>query len=155
MHYRFTATREAFELNFLKKIQDYKAITIKKEEDFKGVTFSFVCTRTSSDTFLFTCYHKGVFNIVDDEFKILATTEPFSILNTLLYKELLSFEYIVDLSSKDMKQKVFTCPLKFKFVELFEDEDTILLYIKQAIHNFGWSIQFKEDGQEYWQDYVV
>jgi hypothetical protein len=154
MHYRFTATKEAFELNSINKIQENKTVTIKQEDDYKGISFSLVCDRFSDTSFLFTCYHKGVFNILDKEFKVFATTEPFSVLNTLLYKELFSFEYTTD-SSLKLKDTTSTSLLKFKFVELFENEDAMLMYIKQFVSNFGWSIEYKDQYEEVWQTYII
>lgn len=154
MSHRFTATKEAFELTSLQqlKVKD-RPFTIKRQDDFKGITFYPVWERLSEDTFKLTCYHKGVFSILTEEFQNLLKEHPYSVLNTVTLKELFSVEYKT-FPDKGMKDIVVTEEIKYKFIDLFESEEVILYYLQQLVQVFGWKIQVKEDYSETWNDYI-
>lgn len=154
MHYRFTATKENIELNLIKFLQENgRSLVIKKEDDYKGISFSFVWERYSETNFKLICYYKGIFSIVAEEFKELISTQPFGVVNSALIKELLSVTYMSD-SSLKLKDIVYTDPIKFKFTELFETEEVMLHYIAQIFRKFGWQLQIRKEDSLEWQNYL-
>lgn len=154
MPHRFTATKEAFELTSLQQLKvKNRPFLIKRQDDFKGVTFYPVWERLSEDTFRLTCYHKGTFSMLAEEFQTLLKENPHTIVATITLKELFSVEYKT-LPEKSMKDIVTTEELKYKFIDLFESEEVILYYLKELVEVFGWKIQTKEDYSETWNDYI-
>ena len=154
MHYRFAATKENIELSIIKFLQDNnRSVSLKKENDYKGISFSFVWERLTESDFKFICYQKGIFSIIAPEFKEALENQPFGILNSLFYKELFSFSYTTDSNTK-LKDTVYTDLLLFKFIELFEDEETMLAYVCECFNRFGWQLQTKEEEALDWKDYI-
>jgi len=153
MYYRFAATKEAIELNSIKFLQENKNLAIKKDNDFKGISFGLVWERLSDIEFKLICYHKGIFSIASEDFKELIEQEPFAVINTVLYKQLFSVTYISDSNSKP-KDIVYTDPIIFKFVELFENDEIMFSYILELFSKIGWKIQFQDETSSSWQDYI-
>ncbi|NDB81652.1 MAG: hypothetical protein EB127_02700 [Alphaproteobacteria bacterium] len=136
-------------------MQDHlKPFVIKDEEDFKGIGFSLIWERLDENTFKLICYHKGVFNILSEEFKTLMEYQPYSIVNTILNKELFNVIYKSDPLAKD-KDLVYTDEIVFKFTELFEDENTICFYLSRLVDRFNWKVQTQEPGFEIWEDFII
>lgn len=155
MPYRFAATKDAFELTTLNAIIDNpKGFIVKKQNDFKGVSFNLVWERIDNETFKLYCYHKGIFNVMTEEFKELLEIQPLSIVNTILYKELFSLEYKPNLLVKK-NQEVYTDEIHFKFLELFEDEDVMCFYVSQLAEKLNWKLQIQHPGFESWENYIV
>lgn len=154
MHYRFTASKEAIELNLINLIKENGPfIIIKKENDSKGISFSFTWERLSDNRFKLNCYHKGIFSILGEEFKEILEKNPLSVINTIFYKELFSVEYIQD-PAKESKDTVSTENIKFKFIELFEDETVMISYLRQIFNKVKWTIEFENESGN-WENYTI
>jgi hypothetical protein len=155
MPQRFAASKESFELTSIRLMQDHlKPFIIKEEEDFKGIGFSLVWEKIDDNVYKLTCYHKGVFNVLSEEFKALIDYQPYSIVNTILNKELFNVIYKSDPLAKD-KDIVYTDEIVLKFTELFEDENTICFYLSRLVERFNWKIQTQEPGFEIWEDFII
>jgi hypothetical protein len=155
MYHRFTATKEAIELNSIRELKNKDTpFVIKKEDAFKGVSFFLTWDRIEQDLFRLTCFHKGAFNVLSPEFVELLETYPFSVINTITLKELFAVDYRLD-PDKKAKDIVYTHELKYKFLDLFESEEVILHYVSQLVAAFGWKIQIKEEYSETWNDYIA
>ena len=152
---RFTATKDAVELKSIEILQDRdKAFVIKSEDDFKGIMFNLVWDRIDKDTFKLTCFHKGSFNVVTPEFKQLIEFEPYNVINTIMLKELFSVIYTSNPLDKP-KDKVYTDEIKFKFVELFEDDDVMYFYVSRLVDSFGWKLQTQDSEFDNWEEYII
>lgn len=155
MPQRFAATKESFELNSIKIMQDHlKPFVIKDEEDFKGVGFSLIWDRLDEDTFKLSCYNKGVFNVLSEDFKTLIDLQPYSIFNSTLNKELFSVIYRSDPLAK-AKDLVYTEQIVFRSIDLFEDENTICFYLSRLVEKFNWKVQIQESGFDTWEDFII
>ena len=155
MPYRFAATKKSFELTSIEEIKNHPSLFIVKDDtDYKGVGFAFVWDRLDKDTFKLTCYHKGVFSEMNDDFKELIKQEPLGIVNTILLKELFNVEYKTN-PTLDYKDLVYTSEIKFKFLELFEDENVVSFYIARLVEKFDWKLQIQEPGFEDWEDFII
>lgn len=154
MYYRFTATKQIIELDSLVKFKENsKGFTVKEEQDFKGLSFYFVWDRLSEDKFKLTCYYKGIFHLLHDGFKDLAKEYPVMIANTIMYKEFFSLIYYSD-KTTPLTTKVSTDFLKFKFTDLFEDEEVMTLYISKLISKLGWTLEYTESLDDKWKTYI-
>lgn len=155
MPQRFAASKESFELTSIKEMQNHlKPFIIKDEEDFKGIAFNLTWEKLDENTFKLICYHKGIFNVLSDEFKTLIQHEPYSIVNTILTKELFSVIYKSNSLAKD-KDIVYTEQIEFRFTDLFEDETTICFYLSRLIERFNWKLQVQEPGFDIWEDFII
>ena len=155
MPYRFAATKDAFELTSINTIIDNpKGLTVKKEDDFKGVSFNLIWERLDNETFKLCCYHRGIFNVMTEEFKELIETQPLSIINTIMYKELFTAEYKVDPLAKKTQQ-MYTSEVQFKFLELFEDEDVMCFYVNHLVEKLNWKLQIQKPGHESWENFIL
>jgi hypothetical protein len=157
MYYRFAATKENIELGLIKFLQENgKNVILKKGNDYKGISFSFVWERLSNLEFKLICYHKGIFSVTSEEFAQAIDTQPFGVINSVLFKELLSITYTSDPNLK-YKDIVFSDVIGFKFVELFEDEETMMHYVVELFGKFGWKLQVCSDipdaDSSLWKDY--
>ena len=155
MPQRFAASKESFELNSIKLMQEHlKPFIIKEQEDFKGVGFSLIWDRIDQDTFKLTCYNKGVFDVLSEDFKTLIDLQPYSIFNTTLNKELFSVIYKSD-PLANAKDLVYTDEILFRSVELFEDESTVCFYLTRLVERFNWKVQVQEPGFDIWEDFII
>ena len=156
MSYRFAASKEAIELNSLQEIENSpKGLTLKTDDGTnKAINFAFVWDRISDDTFRLSCFSKVVFNVTNDQFKETIMTHPYSVFNSLLYKELFSVDYIVDPFAKK-KDIVYTDEINFKFMEFFEDDEIMSFYISKVVEKFNWSLQIKEDEYSSWENFIL
>jgi hypothetical protein len=155
MPQRFAASKESFELNSIRVMQDHpKPFVIKEEDDYKGVGFSLVWDRLDKDTFKLSCYNKGVFNVLSEDFKTLIDLQPYSIFNTTLNKELFSVTYKSDPLAKD-KDLVYTEQITLRSVDLFEDENTVCFYLSRLVEKFNWKLQVQEPGFDIWEDFII
>jgi len=155
MPYRFAATKKSFELTSIEEMKNHSQLFIIKEEnDYKGVGFGFVWDRLDLDTFKLTCYHKGVFSEMNEEFKSLIEEQPLGIVNTILFKELFNVSYKTN-SVPDYKNLVYTEEINFKFLELFEDENVVNFYIARLVEKFNWKLQTQEPGFDTWEDFII
>jgi hypothetical protein len=155
MPQRFAASKESFELNSIRVMQDHlKPFVIKEEDDYKGVGFSLVWDRLDKDTFKLSCYNKGVFNVLSEDFKTLIDLQPYSIFNTTLNKELFSVTYKSDPLAKD-KDLVYTEQIILRSVDLFEDENTVCFYLSRLVEKFNWKLQVQEPGFDIWEDFII
>lgn len=152
---RFTATKDAIELKSIQVLQDHeKAFVVKGETDFKGITFNLVWDRIDEDTFKLTCFHRGSFTILTPEFKELIEFEPYNVINTIMLKELFTVNYKSNPLEKP-KDKVYTDEIKFKFVELFEDDDVMYFYVSRLVELFGWKLETQDSEFDNWEEYIV
>lgn len=152
---RFAATKESIELKSIEVLQERdKAFVIKGEDDFKGISFNLVWDRIDTNTFKLSCFHKGTFTILTPEFKELIEFEPYNVINTIMLKELFTVTYKSDSLAKP-KDKVYTDEIKFKFVELFEDDDVMYFYVSRLVEPLGWRLQTQETEEDSWEDYVI
>ena len=96
MSYRFAASKEAIELNSLQEIENSpKGFTLKTDDGTnKAINFAFVWDRIEDNTFRLSCFSKVVFNVTNDEFKQTIMTHPYTVFNSLLYKELFTVNYV-------------------------------------------------------------
>ena len=157
MYYRFAATKESVELGLIKFLQDNgKNVILKKGNDYKGISFSFIWERLSDLEFKLTCYYKGIFSVASEEFAQAIETQPFGVINSVLFKELLSVTYTSDSNAKH-KDTVFTDVINFKFIDLFEDEQTMMHYVAELVGKFGWKLEVSSDLDDsdfsLWKDY--
>jgi hypothetical protein len=151
MHYRFTATKEDIELGLIKFLQENKTLSVKKDNDYKGISFNLIWERISDNEFKLICYHKGLFSIISEEFKELVQNEPFAVVNTLLYKELFSLSYIHN-PVENPKDIVYTSLLNFKYIDLFESKEVMLSYLVELFSKTGWKLQ-ESNSDSFWVDY--
>lgn len=141
MSTRFAASKEAFELKSISKLQSIdKPIVIKKEDDFKGVGFDFAWERTDTNLFKLTCYCKGVFSPTAKEFKEVFCSDPLAVINTTLYRELFSATYISDPEKKN-QDIVYSSELVFDSREMFEDDTVLFSYIAKVVSAFDWKFE--------------
>ena len=154
MYYRFTASKQTIELDSIAKFKENpKGFTVKEEQDFKGLSFYFVWERLSEDKFKLICYYKGIFHLLHDGFKDLAKEYPMMIASTIMYKEFFSLDYYSDKGTAP-NIKVSTDFLKFKFTDLFEDEEVMALYISKLITKLGWTLEYTETLDEKLKTYI-
>lgn len=141
MSTRFAATKEAFELKSISKLQSIeKPILIKKEGDFKGIAFDLAWERIDTNLFKLTCYCKGVFTPTSQEFKDVFTSEPLAVINTTLYRELFYIKYTSD-SDKKNTDIVYSSDLIFNSKEMFEDDSVLFSYIAKLVSAFDWKLE--------------
>jgi hypothetical protein len=155
MSYRFAASKKSFELTSIEQISAHSELfIIKQEGDYKGIGFGLVWDRLSTDVFKLSCYHKGVFSEMNKEFREIIDGQPFNVINTILLKELFNVIYKTDPLATE-KDQVYSEELKFKFLDLFEDESSTVFYIAKLVENFNWKLQIKEEGFDTWEDYII
>lgn len=141
MSTRFAATKEAFELKSISRLQSIeKPILIKKEGDFKGIGFDFIWERIDTNLFKLTCYCKGVFIPAMQEFKDVFISEPLAVINTTFYRELFYITYTSDLT-KNNQDIVYSSELFFGSKEMFEDDNVLFSYIAKLVSAFDWKLE--------------
>jgi hypothetical protein len=151
MHYRLTATKQAFELGTIEKIRDAeKGFVVKEADDFKGITFYFTWDRLTEQTYKLTCYCKGFFHVAHENFKNLIEEHPFLVANTVMYRELFTTLYTSEINEKD-NDTVYSDFLDFKSTEFFQDHESLAIYISKAINRIGLSLQTKEYEDDSWE----
>ena len=152
---RLAATKEAFELKSIEIInQREKGFIIKKDNDFKGVLFDLVWERLDQDSFRLVCLHKGTFSISAQQFKDLIEEAPETIVPTIMFKELFTVTYTSNPLAKP-KDTVYTDELKFKYTELFEDEEVMYFYISKLAEVFNWELQVQNPDNQIWERFTI
>jgi hypothetical protein len=152
---RLTATKEAFELKSIEIINNRnRGFVVKKDNDFKGIHFDLVWERLDQDSFKLVCLHKGTFNVATQEFKSLVEEEPESIIPTIMFKELFTAIYTSDLLAK-AKDTVYTEELKFKYIDLFEEEEVMHFYVSKLAEVFSWELQVQNPDTYIWERFTI
>jgi hypothetical protein len=141
MSTRFAASKEAFELKSISKLQSIdKPVVIKKDGDFKGVGFDFAWEKNDTNLFTLTCYCKGVFSPAASDFKEVFLSDPLAVINTTLYRQLFTVDYISDPEKKN-QDTVYSSELIFDSKEMFEDDSVLFSYIAKLVSAFDWKFE--------------
>jgi hypothetical protein len=152
---RFAATKDAIELKSIEIINDRpKGFVIKKDNDFKGIHFDLVWEHTDENIFKLICFHKGTFNVAADEFKELIEYDASTIIATIMLKELFAVTYISDPLAKP-KDIVYTDEIKYKYIDLFQDQETMHFYVSKLAEVIGWELQIQKPGHDTWENFII